>query len=232
MANYSKDSNQLIESNTAYPDSLEQNMLNGSGDTSAYFRTTSSLHYSIGVGGDVSSVGGGIAASLSDLGGSLLSLSAVIPDPNHHNPHHHHHLPHLPHLHHNSSEPKVNTNHLITHDSFSPSSNWSIDGNSQYNNSSINNNQYIQPEPMSNYTESYYTSIRQFDSPTSQSSSSVISGNAKLQSVNNYPHHHHHAIHHPYSQHQSQYMMNPQHQQLHNSNVVTYEQNSQRLIKD
>ncbi|CAH8615128.1 unnamed protein product [Heterobilharzia americana] len=330
---YTKDSSQSIEQDITYPDNLEQNMLNGSGDTSAYCtsesrrsqnnsvisnthnnsssnvnanitttnnsndkrtrngslvdhrygnnskdnnhnsktipntpfpvittlcnnypaRTINSLHYS-GGGGDISG-GGGIAASLSDLGGSLLSLSAVISDP--HNHHHHHH---------NSSEPKVNVNHTMTHDSFSPSSNWSIDGNSQYN------NQYIQPDPMINYAEAYYTPIRQLDSPPSRSSSSLISGrntkssneqlpntqdNYNQSSPSNHtssPFHEKKTINYakeillkgntklqnsnfnlipPYQQ-QLQYQNQQQprhHQQLHNPSV-TFEQNSQKLLKD
>ncbi|XP_018653258.1 hypothetical protein Smp_141520 [Schistosoma mansoni] len=100
---YCPDSNsKLIEPNSIYPDHLEQCRLNGSGDTSAY--CTSERE--------------GITASLSDLGGSLLSLSAVIPDPHHYHHHRHHSRPQY-----NSSE--VNsTNHQITpNDSFSPSSN-------------------------------------------------------------------------------------------------------------
>ncbi|TNN14791.1 PDZ domain-containing RING finger protein [Schistosoma japonicum] len=231
---YSTDSsNKLINSDSIYPDHLEQNRLTGSGDTSAYctsesrksqndslsvnnthnfvnsnnstndttsnnnnsnnstnsgnhidhrgkntinssnmdthypqittlsnnypIKTINNLHYS---GEGV----GGIAASLSDLGGSLLSLSAVIPDKHHHHHSHHHHHQY------NSSEPKVNTtNHITPNDSFSPSSNWSIDGgNSQYTTHGNNNNhQYIHPDSNMNYTESYYTSIRQFDSPPS-----------------------------------------------------------------
>ncbi|VDO66669.1 unnamed protein product [Schistosoma margrebowiei] len=101
---YCPDSNsKLIEPHSIYPDNLEQSRLNGSGDTSAY--CTSERE--------------GIAASLSDLGGSLLSLSAVIPDPHHYH-HHRHHSRHQ----YNSSEVNNSNHHITPNDSFSPSSNW------------------------------------------------------------------------------------------------------------
>ncbi|CAI2732355.1 unnamed protein product [Schistosoma spindalis] len=138
-------------------------------------RTIGSLHY------NGNSVGEGIAASLSDLGGSLLSLSAVIPDPHHYH-HHRHHSRHQ----YNSSEVNSTNHHITPNDSFSPSSNWSIDGNSQYTTHSNNNNQYIHPDPNINYTESYYTSIRQFNSPepSTSTSSSLISGRNHNKSSN------------------------------------------------
>ncbi|CAH8543519.1 unnamed protein product [Schistosoma turkestanicum] len=209
--NVNNNNNNIISSNhtTNNPNSSNGSLIdqrfnteNTSSNVQYPTKTISHLHY------NENNIEGGIAASLSDLGGSLLSLSAILPEahhyrqPYHHNPHPHHHHHHS--RQYNSSEVHCTNNHhhqiTTSNDSFSPSSNWSIDGNSQYTTHSNQiSNKYSHPDLNIHYTESYYTPIRQFDSPVAatvvSSISTTLSSSSSITSSRNHHHHHHHHHH-------------------------------------